>query len=227
MNCSACPKIVLCVALLFGLTTARAEKEISARKIGGVEIGFAEGNLMASHDGSYLALLSTPGEKGSDCFVFERSTHKTILVPGSSRMEPLVWSRHKNQLWVWGLERYGKVPGLEKVPEDTAFIALYDLPKRKFLRAFTGKDWDVPGDTAISRSGSTLIVSGQDGWVRAFNATTGKCAGNAVWKKAAANRFFSRSAMTARDFCTPKTKATRRVLRLYPRAAGEYSKPCA
>ena len=179
MNFKACSKIMLCVVMLLGPATAHAAPHISARKLGGLEIGFAEGNLMASHDGSYLALLSLPGEKGSNCFVFERSTHKTILVPGSGRMEPLVFARRKNQIWVWGLERDGKVPGLEKVSEDTAFIALYDLPKRKFVRAFTGEEWDVPSDVAISRDGSTLIVSDQEGWVRAFHATSEKL----QWKK--------------------------------------------
>lgn len=160
-----------------GASASQAAPEISARKLGGVEVGFVEYNgVTASPDGRFLAIFSLPGEKGSDCFIFERRTHKTTLVPGSWRMEPLVFSHDAHALWVWGLHRDDAAPGLEKVPADAPFIALYDLDRKKFLRAFAakGEEWDVPSNSALSRDGRTLIVAWRDGWTRGFGTRSGR-----------------------------------------------------
>lgn len=177
-------------ALIFGWlyylcfsASVAASPAISARKIGGLEAGFfASGDINVSSDGRFLAMLSVPDEKGSDCVVFERKTHKSWLVPGSSRMEPLFFSRDGKALWVWGLHRDVPMEGVKNVPADAPFIALYDLQKKRFRCALAGKkDWSVPSDSALSRDGETLIMASQDGWIRGFNTSNGR----QKWKRRA------------------------------------------
>lgn len=164
-----------------------AAPALSLREIGGVDVGFVEDSgFSISPDGRYLAVLSTPGEKGSDCTVIERRTHKFWDVPGAFRMEPLTWARTGHALWIWGLHGDEPLPGAPQVKRDEAFIALYNPAKRRYRFALTGdvEDWDVPSDTTLSRDGRTLIFSSQDGWVRGFSTRTGR----QKWKKRAIDK---------------------------------------
>lgn len=159
----------------------------SMRLIGGVDVGYVPSDgLSVSPDGRYLAVLSLPGEKGSNCAVIERATHKSWMLPGSSRMEPLTFARDGHALWVWGLHGDEPLPGAPNVKRGAAFIALYDPATKRYRFALKGdvEDWDVPGESTLSRDGRTLIYASQDGWVRGFSTRTGR----QKWKKRAINK---------------------------------------
>lgn len=177
--------LLLPALLLFSSGAARALPAPSARKICQVELGFIE-EVSASRDGRFLAILSVPGERGSDCYVFERRTHRLTSVPGSSRMEPLLFSRDGRSLWVWGLHLDEPLPGLSLKPGDFPFIAQYDLRSRRFVRSLSGATASdsVPSAAALSRDGRTLIYATQDGWIWGFSTRTGR----ALWKRRAQNR---------------------------------------
>lgn len=175
---------LLLTLLLLSASQVWAAPALSARVIGGVELGFVESEAFTvSRDGRYLAVLSAPGEKGSDCTLIERATHKFWDVPGSSRMEPLTFSRDGRALWVWGLHADDPLPGAPNVARGAAFIALYDLRKRRYRFALTGdvEDWGVPSQSALSRDGHTLIFASADGWVRGFSTRDGR----QKWKRRA------------------------------------------
>ena len=156
---------------------ARSQAQISARKIAPVEVGYVERTgLSASRDGRFIAMLSLPGEKGSDCLVFDRRTHQTTTVPGSSRATPLAFSRDGKQLWVWGLHLDKPLPGLKVKPSDASYIALYDLKSKRVKRFFRAGDEDdgVVGASALSRDGRTLIGTSDSGWAYGWNTRTGR-----------------------------------------------------
>lgn len=177
--------------------TRTAPTPISARKIGGLNVGFvSSGGMSVSSDGRFLAMLSAPGEKGSDCIVFERATHRSFMVPGSSRMEPLCFARSGNALWIWGLGCDKPLPGARNIAADAQFIALYDVQRQRYLRAFSGKQyWGVPSQSALSRDGKSLIVAWQDGWVRAYETQNGR----QLWSRRAQENGDAPSFVTLND----------------------------
>lgn len=182
-------KIVRFLAFGFFLlmvSMGHAMPPMSARKIAPIEIGSVGSNDMKiSRDGRFLSLLSIPGEKGSDCIVFDRRTHKTTQLVGSSRMEPLCFSRDGRRLWVWGLHLDERLPGLSLKPGDYEFIALYDLRRKRYVRALTDvRDDEVPSDGVLARDGRTLVYATSDGWVCGFNTRTGRV----MWRRRAQDK---------------------------------------
>ncbi len=168
------PFLLCLLALLFPL---QAWSQSSGRKIGPVDVGYVEpSSLSVSRDGRFLALLSIPGEKGSDCIVIDRRTHQTHLLPGSSRAEPLCFSHDGVGLWIWGLHLDERLPGLRVEPCGQEFLALYDLKRQRYTRSFQLADSDegVVGDSVLSRDGRTLIYSTGYGWIVGVSTRTGK-----------------------------------------------------
>ncbi len=179
------PFLLLCS--MTPIVPACARSQISARKIAPVEVDYVgSSDMRISGDGRFLSFLSLPGEKGSDCIVFDRRTHKTTMLPGSSRAEPLCFSRDGRRLWVWGLHLDERLPGLRVKPSDHQFLALYDLRRGRYTRYFQIPDSNdgVVGASVLSRDERNLIYSTDYGWIVAISTRTGK----QTWKRRVQDR---------------------------------------
>lgn len=172
-------------AVFFLLLVAPCLGAPSARKIAQIDIGFVtSSDMMMAPDGRSITLLSLPGEKGSDCVLFDRRSHKITYVPGGSRMEPLCYSRDGRRLWVWGLRLAEDVPELGIRANGQDFIGLYDIRRKRYIRLFhpSSGEWDVPRDAVLSRNERTLVYATSGGTVYGIDTRSGRIR----WRRIAA-----------------------------------------
>lgn len=109
--------IVLCIASAPLQAVAGSQRAATARQIASLKIGFLEAQgFLVSPDNRWISLNHTPGEKGEDCSLFERRTHRLTNFRGAYRFAPLVFSRDARHLVIWGYQAYQPLRGLKRKP---------------------------------------------------------------------------------------------------------------